>query len=355
MSSHAGVRSPSASRRRSAAPAPPARSASSRRCTASAQRPPRSASTSTACMLGEVDDGPALGRSTGPTRTRSSSARSASTPRHRRPRARPTRVDAGAASRSSSTPRCRACYSRRRSRTRPAASSPACARAGSPCSRTTCRRRSTSSGRRSCRPRSPCSSTAARACRGAWTSSATRRRRSPATCRRNDRIIVAPFSKTLETITGPTDDRQTYLDAHRGDRAGRRHGDPRLARRRRRKLISGVEGRHAIILLTDGYDEHSTREFDDALARVQSSGATVYVVGIGGVAGISLKGERPQAACRRDRRPGLLPVREIELARSTSSSRPTSRCATCSPTRRRTRRSTARGGEITREAPPTRS
>ncbi len=46
------------------------------------------------------------------------------------------------------------------------------------------------------------------------------------------------------------------------------------------------------MLITDGYDEKSTAQYDDALAAVRAAGATVYVVGIGGVAGISIKGER---------------------------------------------------------------
>ena len=45
-------------------------------------------------------------------------------------------------------------------------------------------------------------------------------------------------------------------------------------------------------LISDGYDQHSRASFEDALAAVKSAGITVYVVGIGGVAGISLKGER---------------------------------------------------------------
>ena len=54
--------------------------------------------------------------------------------------------------------------------------------------------------------------------------------------------------------------------------------------------------------------------FDDALAAVQRSGAAVYVVGIGGVAGISLKGERflrKLAADTGGR--AFFPTREIEL------------------------------------------
>jgi VWFA-related protein len=43
--------------------------------------------------------------------------------------------------------------------------------------------------------------------------------------------------------------------------------------------------------LTDGYDEHSAATYDTAIRALQRLQATVYVVGIGGVAGISLKGE----------------------------------------------------------------
>ena len=57
------------------------------------------------------------------------------------------------------------------------------------------------------------------------------------------------------------------------------------------KSLQSAEGRRAIVLITDGYDEHSAATFDDALAAVKSAHATVYVVGIGGVAGISIKGD----------------------------------------------------------------
>ena len=46
------------------------------------------------------------------------------------------------------------------------------------------------------------------------------------------------------------------------------------------------------ILITDGYDENSTLTVDDALAALKAARATVYVVGIGGVAGVSFKGEK---------------------------------------------------------------
>ena len=56
-------------------------------------------------------------------------------------------------------------------------------------------------------------STAARACRAGSTSSARRPAGSPASCAPRDRMLVVPFSKTLEPITGPTDDRATVSDA----------------------------------------------------------------------------------------------------------------------------------------------
>jgi Ca-activated chloride channel family protein len=109
--------------------------------------------------------------------------------------------------------------------------------------------------------------------------------------RPKDRIIVAPFAKKLQTITGPTDDRTTVSDAIKAIRPG--GGTAILdSVEETAKLISTVEGRHAIILLTDGYDEHSSAKLADAIAMVQKTGASLYAVGIGGVAGISLKGEK---------------------------------------------------------------
>jgi VWFA-related protein len=131
--------------------------------------------------------------------------------------------------------------------------------------------------------------------------------------REKDRIIVVPFSRTLEAITGPTDDRRTVEDAIAGIRSG---GGTAILNSiaATAKVISGVEGRHAVILITDGYDEHSTESFDDALRAIQSTGAAVYVVGIGGVAGISLKGERFLRQLAEDTGGrAFFPSREIEL------------------------------------------
>jgi VWFA-related protein len=56
-------------------------------------------------------------------------------------------------------------------------------------------------------------------------------------------------------------------------------------------IIEKRQGRHVLVLLSDGYDEHSVHTRDDAVRAVQASGATAYVIGVGGVAGISMKGE----------------------------------------------------------------
>jgi VWFA-related protein len=109
--------------------------------------------------------------------------------------------------------------------------------------------------------------------------------------RPKDRMLVVPFSKTLEPMTGPTNDRTTVSEA-----LGRitPHGGTAILD----SLIDlashmdHIDGRRAIVLVTDGYDEHSTRRFEDAIQALKSAQATVYVVAVGGVAGISLKGER---------------------------------------------------------------
>ena len=106
-----------------------------------------------------------------------------------------------------------------------------------------------------------------------------------------DRMIVAPFSRELGAITGPTNDRATIVEsiAAIAPTGGTAILDSlqQVAR-----VLANSEGRRAVVLITDGYDEHSTATFQDALEAVKSAGATLYVVGIGGVAGISIKGER---------------------------------------------------------------
>jgi Ca-activated chloride channel homolog len=109
--------------------------------------------------------------------------------------------------------------------------------------------------------------------------------------RRTDRVIVAPFSRTVGSITGPTDDRATVRDAIGAIRA---HGGTAIldVLTDLPKLLEAATGRQAVVLVTDGYDEHSAKSLEDALRAVKSAQATLFVVGIGGVAGISIKGER---------------------------------------------------------------
>jgi VWFA-related protein len=109
--------------------------------------------------------------------------------------------------------------------------------------------------------------------------------------RRQDRIIVAPFTKSLGAITGPTGDRDTIAEAVGAiaSKGGTAISDGLIEGSR---LMDGAEGRHVIVLITDGYDENSQAKMEDALAAAQSAHASVYVIGIGGVAGISIKGER---------------------------------------------------------------
>jgi Ca-activated chloride channel family protein len=106
--------------------------------------------------------------------------------------------------------------------------------------------------------------------------------------RPRDRVIVAPFSLRLRAITGPTNDRRTIAEAVQAITAeggtALRDSMIELAGR-----LSTTPGRRVIILITDGYDENSRASLEDAVAAVKAQGITVYCVGIGGVAGISLK------------------------------------------------------------------
>ncbi|MDQ3347893.1 MAG: VWA domain-containing protein [Acidobacteriota bacterium] len=106
-----------------------------------------------------------------------------------------------------------------------------------------------------------------------------------------DRVLVAPFSKHVLSVTGPTDDRQTVADAIRavGSNGGTAILDSLVQLSR---SFPDSPGRRAIILITDGYDENSTSSVDEALAALKEARATVYALGIGGVAGVSLKGEK---------------------------------------------------------------
>jgi len=105
-----------------------------------------------------------------------------------------------------------------------------------------------------------------------------------------DEVVVAPFSRHILTLTGPTTDRRTALEAIAGIRpAG---GTAILdALQEAVKGLSTSPRRKAIVLLTDGYDEHSEAQLDATIDVLRQGGVTLYVIGIGGIAGVSLKGE----------------------------------------------------------------
>ena len=109
--------------------------------------------------------------------------------------------------------------------------------------------------------------------------------------RPKDSVVVAPFAKRLAALTGPTGDRRTIVEAiqHIEPTGGTAILDSLIELSER---LPKAEDRRSVILISDGYDQHSHASFDDALAAVKSAGITIYVVAIGGVAGISLKGER---------------------------------------------------------------
>jgi Ca-activated chloride channel homolog len=109
--------------------------------------------------------------------------------------------------------------------------------------------------------------------------------------RPDDRVVVAPFSRDVGPITGPSTDRPTVTEAIESVEA--RGGTAILnALATMSKHLVGQDGRHAVVLMTDGYDEHSTTARDAALQAVRNLRATLYVIGVAGSAGMSLKGER---------------------------------------------------------------
>jgi VWFA-related protein len=137
--------------------------------------------------------------------------------------------------------------------------------------------------------------------------------RQGSTLRTGDTVVVAPFNAHVGTITGPTADRSTISEAIAAMRSG---GGTALfdSILEAVRLLQNSANRRAIVLVTDGYDENSKATIDDVLEAVERSQATVYVVGVGGVAGISLKGE--QMLRRIAQRSGggvFFPPRETEI------------------------------------------
>lgn len=109
--------------------------------------------------------------------------------------------------------------------------------------------------------------------------------------RKDDTVVVAPFKAAITTVTGPTRDLATIRDAisQIAPRGGTAILDS-LAEVTER--FGDGPGRRVVILITDGYDEQSQGESDAILEHLRDSRVTVYVISIGGVAGVSIRGER---------------------------------------------------------------
>ncbi|MEP6782714.1 MAG: VWA domain-containing protein [Acidobacteriota bacterium] len=115
-------------------------------------------------------------------------------------------------------------------------------------------------------------------------------RRVTARLRPDDMVAVVPFRKEIGPLTGPTNDAATIAAAIEGIKAdgGTAILDTLASLP---DVFKNAAGRQVIILVTDGYDEHSHTGLAYALKRVKELNATVFVIGIGGVAGVSMKGE----------------------------------------------------------------
>jgi VWFA-related protein len=106
-----------------------------------------------------------------------------------------------------------------------------------------------------------------------------------------DAMVVAPFRNGITTVTGPTRDLMTVSDAIA---AIEPHGGTAIidALKDVAGKFGNGPGRRVVVLITDGYDERSQEEPDEVLEQLKSSRVTVYVISIGGVAGVSIRGER---------------------------------------------------------------
>jgi VWFA-related protein len=106
-----------------------------------------------------------------------------------------------------------------------------------------------------------------------------------------DSIAVAPFKNGISSVTGPTRDLPTVLEAVAAIKPVGGTAIVDSLKDVARHFGDGP-GRRVVVLITDGYDERSELEADEVLDALKSSRVTVYVISIGGVAGVSIRGER---------------------------------------------------------------
>jgi Ca-activated chloride channel family protein len=115
--------------------------------------------------------------------------------------------------------------------------------------------------------------------------------RFPGLLRTDDQAIVAPFQRSITTVTGPTRDAATLADAVTAIRPG---GGTAILESLDAVAARFGEGkeRRVVVLVTDGYDENSQLPVDAVVARLKAANVIVYSLAIGGVSGVSIKGEQ---------------------------------------------------------------
>ena len=106
-----------------------------------------------------------------------------------------------------------------------------------------------------------------------------------------DTVVLAPFRNGITTITGPTRDTTTIVEAVKAIKPSGGTAILDALEDVSERFGDGA-GRRVVVLITDGYDERSQGSADEVLEKLKASRVTVYVISIGGVAGVSIRGER---------------------------------------------------------------
>jgi len=114
----------------------------------------------------------------------------------------------------------------------------------------------------------------------------------PALLREEDLAIVAPFRNTITTVTGPTRDAATLADAVTAIRSGGGTAILESLSAVAARFGSDAGHRRAVVLVTDAYDEQSHIPVDKVIADLKAANVIVYSLAIGGISGVSIKGEQ---------------------------------------------------------------
>jgi Ca-activated chloride channel homolog len=115
--------------------------------------------------------------------------------------------------------------------------------------------------------------------------------RLPALLRPDDMAIVAPFRNTITTVTGPTRDAVTLAEAVTAIKSGGGTAILESLAAVAERFGDG-KNRRAVVLVTDAYDEMSQIPVDEVVAQLKAAKVIVYTLAVGGISGVSIKGER---------------------------------------------------------------